>query len=89
MILDKKKGEYYFSEKIVGSDKQLLITIPKTNWKVFEVGSRAKIISQKGQELIRKVMTMSSGRQRIVFIPYQDWDLFKRGDKVKIYPIKV
>ncbi len=87
MILDKKRGEYYFSDKIVGN-KPLLITIPKINWKLFPINNRARLISKGGQELIRKVTTMSNGRQRIICIPYQDWDLFKKGDSIKVYPIK-
>jgi len=87
MLRDKKK--FYFSKgKIIGNKRQLTITIPLSDWKFFDVGSRAKIFPKDEYILhIVKPIRAIGTKQRIVTIPFSDRDIFKKGDIVRMYPL--
>ena len=87
MIKDKKTGEYFAISKIIGNDVQLSITIPKTDWRFFLCGERAKIISIRDDMIVRKIGSVGNGKQRNMTIPASDQDIFKLGEKVRLFPV--
>ena len=87
-MIKNKDGTYCAINKIIGNDRQLTITIPTSDWKFFEVGSKVRVISAKGKEFYRRIRLIGSGKQRNISIPREEWNNFKRGDKIKIFPEK-
>ena len=86
MIKDRK-GLYFSKSKVTGSkNNQFAVTVPKKDWKFFELGSWAKLVSVSGKAINRKVTAISLGTQRIIPIKYDEHDIFSKGDVVKIYP---
>jgi len=87
-MLKNKEGVKFSKSIVVGDNRQLQITIPSTDWKFFEIGSKAKIYPVKRDLYILRPVISSGKNQRKITIPLHNWDMFQKGDKVKIYPIK-
>lgn len=88
MIKDKE-GYWFTKNNIIGNDIQLTITIPKPDWKCFDVDSRAVLVSKDGVIITKKVKSIGGGKQRILVIPKEDSDIFSKGDLVQIYPLYI
>ena len=87
-MLKNKKGLWFTRNKIIGNEKQITVTIPKPDWKCFEVDSRAILHSKSGITITRKVRAIGGGKQRVLTIPQDDFDIFSNGDIILIYPLK-
>ncbi len=87
MIKDKE-GLWFSKGKLIGNEKQLTLTIPKPDWKCFEVNSRAILHSKSGITITRKVKAIGNGKQRVLSIPQDDFDIFSKGDNIIVYPLK-
>ena len=89
-MLRDKKGLFFTRSQIIGNNLQLTITIPRPDWKCFEVDSRAILhsISAIGVTATRKVRSVGNGKQRILTIPKDNFDVFSKGDTINIYPLE-
>jgi len=86
MIKDKTTNLFCAVSKIIGNDNQLTATLSSSDWKFFELGSKVKVISAKGEEFYRRIKEIGNGKQRNISIPKEEWDSFKKGDQIKIFP---
>ncbi len=87
-MIQNKDGTYCAINKIIGNDRQLTITIPNSDWKYFDVGSKVKVVSSNNKEFYRRIRLIGSGKQRNISVPKEEWTTFKKGDKVRIFPEK-
>lgn len=63
--------------------------IPRSLWRIFELGKRVKIYPMNDDinHIVKKVIAIGNGKQRIITIPFADSDLFNKRDKIRLYPI--
>lgn len=73
---------------VVRGNRQRIVTIPsKRGAKIFQEGSRVKVINSKGYEVIKKVYLTSSDTQKVITIPKEDWEMFPLGEQVVLIPL--
>lgn len=87
VMIKDRKGLYFSKSKVYGSlTNQFNVTIPVKDWKFFEVGSWATLVSISGRMINRKITSIGAGKQRIVPVKADEHDIFSKGDLIKIYP---